>query len=316
MMSADSGFRYTAVPLRRCPEPMGISEGSLWMGSCFTENLGPWLASLGYPVCSNPFGVIYHPLMMEKLLFSTPEDIRQYHFCREGVWQNFLLGQPFACQSEQELDKLIAEAAEQCQRSLENSKWLLLTFGTAFLHEHQHLGPVGKCHKQPAELFTKRLSTVEEISALWKIAIEKLRNLRPGLRIVLSLSPVRHSRDGMEENSVSKSTLRLAIEELRMRLPSVYYFPAFELMNDELRDYRFYSSDLVHPSGEAVDFLRHQFEVRFLREEENELRRLAADIIRMREHRPFTSWSAEADRRIQVLKNKEDQLKALRKNTP
>lgn len=313
-MSAESAFRFTPVPLRKCPDPMGISEGSLWIGSCFTENLGPWLASLGYPVCSNPFGVVYHPLIMEKLLFAAAEDFSPYHFCREGVWHNFLLGQPFACKSEQELNEMIAIAAENCRKALENSKWLLLTFGTAFLHEHQLLGPVGKCHKQPSEYFFKKLSTVEEISTLWKKAIEKLRSIRPGLRIVLSLSPVRHSRDGMEENTLSKSLLRLAIEEICSSFPSVYYFPAFELMNDELRDYRFYAGDLVHPSLEAIDFLRHQFELRFLRAEEEELRRLAAEIIRMRQHRPLAVWSAEADRWTQVLKNKEQQLESLRKN--
>lgn len=313
-MSAESAFRYTPVPLRKCPEAMGISEGSLWMGSCFTENLSPWLASLGYPVCSNPFGVVYHPLVMEKLLFATEAEFIPYHFCREGVWQNFLLGMPFACQSEHELNEMIAKAAESCRKALENSSWLLLTFGTAFLYEHKTLGPVGKCHKQPSEHFTKRLSTVEEISTLWKSAIEKLRNIRPGLRILLSLSPVRHSRDGMEENTLSKAVLRLAIEEIRSSTPSVYYFPAFELMNDELRDYRFYAADLLHPSAEAVDFLRKQFELRFLRAEDEAIRKLSSEIIRMRQHRPFAAWSEEADRWQEGLKNREEQLEFFRKN--
>ena len=296
-MSAEyNPFRRTPVAMRQCPEPIGKKEHSLWLGSCFTENLGPWLSSLGYPVLANPFGVIFHPLIMGKLLFSDLTEIQSYNFCKEGVWLNFLLGSPFAAASEEELNEQIHQASSACRQHLESADWLVLTFGTAFIYQHEVRGMVGKCHKLPAREFEKCLSSIEEIASSWKAWILKLRESNPGLRILLSLSPVRHSRDGLEENALSKSILRLAIEEIKTGLPSVYYFPAWEIMNDELRDYRFYGTDLVHPTEEAVDYLRQHFEQRFLRAEDEKARRLAEEILMMEKHRPMASWSLEADR--------------------
>ncbi len=296
-MSAENNpFRRTPVALRPCPEPIGRKEHSLWLGSCFTENLGPWLSSLGYPVLANPFGVIFHPLIMGKLLFSVLSEIQSYNFCKEGVWLNFLLGSHFAAPSEEMLNEQIHQASSACRQQLESADWLVLTFGTGFLYRHETLGTVGKCHKLPAREFEKSLSSIEEIASSWKSWILQLRENNPSLRILLSLSPVRHSRDGLEENALSKSILRLAIEEIRTSLPSAYYFPAWEIMNDELRDYRFYEKDLVHPSEDAVDYLRQQFEQRFLRAEDEKARRLAEEIQMMEKHRPMASWSPEAER--------------------
>jgi hypothetical protein len=294
MTSADAAFRTTPVPLRICPEPMRIRVKSLWMGSCFTSNLGPWLSSLGYPVLSNPFGVVFNPLVMEKLLTGNPEDFFPYNFERQGVWLNFLLGTPFFARDEETLCKQISEASAECQNWLQEAGWLVLTFGTAFHYQHSAVGMVGKCHKLPGNQFIKIRNSVSEISCVWTEAILKLRSKNPSLKLLFTLSPVRHSRDGMEENMVSKSILRLAIEELCAGLPSVHYFPAFELMNDELRDYRFYASDLVHPSEDAIRFLRKQFESRFLKPEEAALRDLAEEIERMEQHRPQADWSTEA----------------------
>jgi hypothetical protein len=290
---------------------MAISDKSLWLGSCFTENMGPWLADLGYPVLSNPFGVVYHPLMMEKLLAGNQADFFRYNFEREGVWHNFLLGAPFLAADENALKQQISEASERCRLALEKTDWLVLTFGTAFLYHHQEMGAVGKCHRMPSGLFEKKLSSVDEIVSQWKLLIENLRRTNPGLRVLLSLSPVRHSRDGMEENAVSKSILRLAIFELCRQLPSIFYFPAFELMNDELRDYRFYAADLVHPSAEAVEYLRRQFEMRFLRSEDAPLRRLAEEILRLEKHRPQAPWSVEAIRWREFLDEKKRQYSDL-----
>jgi hypothetical protein len=294
MTSADAAFRTTPVPLRICPVPIGMGEKSLWMGSCFTSNLGLWLSSLGYPVLSNPFGVVFHPLVMEKLLTGNPEDFFPYNFERQGVWLNFLLGTPFFARDEETLCRQISEASTQCRSWLQESNWLVLTFGTAFHYRHPQAGMVGKCHKLPGSQFEKKRNSVSEISGVWTEAILKLRSQNPSLKLLFTLSPVRHSRDGMEENMVSKSILRLSIEELCTALPSVYYFPAFELMNDELRDYRFYASDLVHPSEEAIRFLRKQFEARFLKPDESELRQLGEEIQRMEQHRPQAEWTMDA----------------------
>jgi hypothetical protein len=158
------------------------------------------------------------------------------------------------------------------------------------------------------------MSSPEEISQCWKDAIARLRSSNPSLRVLLSLSPVRHSRDGLEENALSKATLRLAIEELRTSLPAVYYFPAWEIMNDELRDYRFYHQDLVHPSEEAIDYLRKKFELAFLREDEAKFRRLTEEINQMEQHRPAWPWSEEGRRWKNRLEIKRAEWNSLKKN--
>ena len=309
MSDESNPFRRTSLKLRICPEPMGRLEKSLWLGSCFTDNLGPWLAGLKYPVVSNPFGVVFHPLIMRQLLLAGEDDFRAFHFQREDVWLNFLLGTPFAAATENELDQQIFSARQQCREQLNQADWLVLTFGTAFLFHHRKLGPVGKCHKIPSSVFEKRMSTVEEISMGWESALKEIRKSNPGLRVILSLSPVRHSRDGLEENAISKATLRLAIEYLKTRLPGVYYFPAWEIMNDELRDYRFYGSDLVHPSEEAILYLKSAFEKAFLRNEDEPFRRLTGEILQMESHRPAAAWSAEAQRWKQTLEKRKAELK-------
>lgn len=312
MMSAEQNpFRRTILNLRPCPEPIGFQDKSLWLGSCFTENMAPWLSRLGYPAMTNPFGVIYHPLIMEKLLFSSEADIQSYNFLREDVWLNYLLGAPFAAESEQELNLQTAKAVQLCRQHLEDSNWLVLTFGTAFLYHHHKLGPVGKCHKIPAEHFEKRMSSVEEISWSWMRAIQEIRKSNPGLRVLFSLSPVRHSRDGLEENALSKATLLLAINTIRTQLPGIFYFPAWEIMNDELRDYRFYAPDLVHPSEEAIRYLRACFEKAFLRKDEDKIRRLGEEIYLLESHRPAADWTKEAITHRQMLESKKAELRKL-----
>jgi hypothetical protein len=309
MKSIEPAFRHTPAAIRICPESILLKQKSLWMGSCFTENMSPWLQGLGYEIESNSFGVVYHPMMILKLLHARADELFPYSFERDGVWLNFLTGSAFAARSESELSDQLVQAAERCQSALRESNWLVLTFGSAFLYHHHALGPVGKCHKLPASGFEKKLSSVGEISQAWVSAIEFIRKQKPDLKVLLSLSPVRHSRDGLEENAVSKSILRVSISEICRRLPSIYYFPAWEIMTDELRDYRFYAADLVHPSGEAIAYLQQQFELRFLHPEEGKIRQLARELQQLRQHRPQAEWSPAYRQWQEHIQEKEELLR-------
>jgi HPt (histidine-containing phosphotransfer) domain-containing protein len=139
--------------------------------------------------------------------------------------------------------------------SLKKASHLVLTLGTAWLYRHRELGKVANCHKQPAALFEKKLSSLEELeNGLWPV-LSMLTQLHPNLQIILTLSPIRHTKEGIAENQLSKSLLRVLCAQLEQQLEAVTYFPAYEILVDELRDYRFYKSDLVHPSEEAENYI-------------------------------------------------------------
>jgi hypothetical protein len=239
-------------------------ESMLWMGSCFVESMSEYLKRFQYQALVNPYGVVFHPLVLQRLLDFGLAELSQTNFEKDGVWQNFMLGAPFVGKIENELNRKIGIAYAQIQEKVKSIDWLVMTWGTAFWYEHEEYGMVGKCHKFPQTRFKKRLSNVDEIVKNWSIKIKKLRSLNKELKIILTVSPVRHTRDTLEGNSVSKSTLRLAIQQLTEQFDFVHYFPAYEIVIDELRDYRFFEKDLIHPNKEAVGYIWEQFSKQFL----------------------------------------------------
>jgi lysophospholipase L1-like esterase len=140
-------------------------------------------------------------------------------------------------------------------QSLKKASHLVLTLGTAWLYQHKEFGRVANCHKQPAALFEKKLSALDDLALELESVLKKLLQQNPNLKIILTLSPVRHTKDGISENQLSKSLLRVLCAQLEQHMEAVTYFPAYEIMVDELRDYRFYKSDLIHPSEEAENYI-------------------------------------------------------------
>ena len=256
-------------------------------------------------------GVVFHPLVIRQLLQMTEPEFLSHSFEKDGVWQNYWLGHPFHGRHQEELNHQIRQAHVQLQESLQKSSWLVMTWGTAFWYDHQTLGMVGKCHKQPQSGFTKKRSNPAELVALWKEEILRLREQNPTLKILLTLSPVRHTRDGLEENAVSKSALRVAIQQLQEELPEVYYFPAYEMMLDELRDYRFYDRDLIHPNAEAVSHIWNRFSALWLDPEEVKQNELIREVLQLENHRPLISYGKEFDTWQAVLEKKKAGLKSV-----
>jgi hypothetical protein len=181
-----------------------------------------------------------------------------------------------------------------------------MTWGTAFWYEHKAIGLVGKCHKFPQTLFQKRISTVEEIVECWKVQIEKLRFLNPDLKVILTLSPVRHTRDTLEGNAVSKSTLRLAIHKLSQKFDFVFYFPAYEIVMDELREYRFFEKDMIHPSKEAVGYIWAQFSNQFLDQEEQKTNLLIQSLELEETHKSNVNYGLDYEKFRAALEIKKE----------
>jgi hypothetical protein len=233
----------------------------LTLGSCFAEHIGQKLLDFKWQGLNAPFGTLFHPLALSRLLrlaeaeAALDEGLFVEH---DGAVFHHDLHSRFYAGDTATLQMKWRDLASQVRRILSLSPCVLLTLGTAWVYERKKDGQiVANCHKQPADHFHKRLLTREEIQG----ALEDVLNVLPSASpLIVSLSPVRHTRDTMTGNALSKSLLLVAIHEFRVQhADRVRYFPAYEIMLDDLRDYRFYEADMIHPSAEAVDYIWEKF---------------------------------------------------------
>ena len=267
------------------------------LGSCFAENIGNKLKNVYFETDINPFGVLYNPvsisnsieLLLRKKVF-TNEDIFEYN----SLWQSFLHSSPFTDISAEECLNKMNSRLNFSAEFLQNTQILLITFGTARVFEEKKSGRVvSNCHKLPATDFIRRRLTVEEIVNDYNELIIKLKSVYPTINIIFSVSPIRHWKDGAHENNISKSILIMAIDELQKLNDKVYYFPAFEIQMDELRDYRFYASDMLHPSEVAVDYIWSRFSETYFTDGTQQLKKRLERLVADRNHRPFQPDSIE-----------------------
>ncbi|MDF5691578.1 GSCFA domain-containing protein [Aquirufa aurantiipilula] len=239
----------------------------LSIGSCFAENMGKRMENLPINILNQPFGTLFHPNAILKALqtdkLSPIELVNQ-----QGIWLHPDYHSSLCAADPSDLMELIQQRQQKVKKSLGQSQYLLITWGTAYYYWDKKLKrPIANCHKQSANSFEKRLSSVEEIIQPYQEFIQKISKKNPDLRIILTVSPVRHTKDGIPENSVSKAVLRLAAETLKNLFPQVDYFPAYEIMLDELRDYRFYASDMIHPNDTAEEYIWQKFTECYFSEE-------------------------------------------------
>lgn len=241
------------------------------LGSCFTQNIARRMTEYGWENFCGA-GTLYNPLsigrVLELLAFSDnplPE-IEQSLFEREGFIHSWLFDSHFSRATQEEIHAKLSETSASLRRSLGEAQALIVTFGTAwcyFLKEMEEY-VVSNCHKMPQTLFDRRRVTVAEIADRWTTLCGRLRESYPELKVIFTVSPVRHLKDGFEGNARSKATLLLAVEEICEAAENALYFPAYEIMNDDLRDYRFYANDLVHPSEQGVEYIWEIFRATYV----------------------------------------------------
>ncbi|MDE7414007.1 MAG: GSCFA domain-containing protein [Muribaculaceae bacterium] len=264
------------------PRPAAFSLSPLcpvvMLGSCFSENIAGCMRNSLWDAV-NPCGTLYNPVSianaLELFLFSESfeDDAESSLFLHtDGFWHSFLFDSKVCRMSKEETLSAIEERRKLINEKLKDAQALFITFGTSIVYalkDPQRFSPgiVSNCHKLPSDRFSRFRMSVSEIANLWIGLAEKIRNLFPGLNIVFTVSPVRHLKDGFEGNSHSKAVLLLAVEEICETLPFCSYFPAYEILNDDLRDYRFYSSDLTHPSTQAVDYIWQLFKDTYINKE-------------------------------------------------
>jgi hypothetical protein len=242
---------------------ISLNNPFLTLGSCFADGIGRRLRENKFSVLPNPFGTIYNPHAIHKLLHyaiadKTPPD--NTYLNHNEVFLNYDFHSEFSALSQAELVEKIETSINTTHAFLKNASHLILTYGTAWIYERRDTSEiVANCHKKPSAEFTKSLLTQKKVIESFQNVYSALKTFNPSLKIILTVSPVRHLKDTLELNSVSKSVLRLACHTLSTTYTDVEYFPAYEIMLDDLRDYRFYKEDMIHPTEEAVDYIWSAF---------------------------------------------------------
>jgi GSCFA family len=249
---------------------ISYNEPIFCIGSCFASNLSQKL-NINKFIAYDGFGTVFNPLSIFELLrwvIHPEKNIwkkSNYFLDCEGGTLHYGFHSHFYATSQPKLEQYLEDFLTESRQDLQKSRWLVITLGTAwayFLKEQDLL--VANCHKQPAILFDKKLLSLSFISQAFEDLIQDLRAFNPDLEIILTVSPVRHTKDGLCNNAVSKSLLRLFCHDAVDRHSNVHYFPSYELMVDDLRDYRFYTSDLIHPNQIAIDYIWEKFVENFV----------------------------------------------------
>jgi hypothetical protein len=275
----------------------------LSMGSCFSENIGERLLDYKFSVIVNPYGILFNPIAIAQSLRQII-DYRKFSesdiFYYNQRWQSFFHHGRFANIDKKTCLNDINTAIKQTHQHIQNLDYLMLTLGTANVFVHKKSNQiVANCHKVPSSEFERKRLAINEITADFEPIFNQLKTINPNLKIIFTVSPIRHIRDGLVENQRSKATLLLAVDELVKKYDFVSYFPAYELVLDDLRDYRFFKDDMIHPSKLAIDYVWDYFKKTYFSEKTSELNRQIDRLIQAKNHRPFEERSESHQKFIQ-----------------
>lgn len=283
----------TVVPVKAINKQITYDDKILSLGSCFAVNMSEKFKSFQFQSIVNPFGILFHPIAIERILEYasngyefTENDV----FCYNEVWSSFIAHSDM---NELEQDDIVTKLNVKLfdlQVALKESSVVAITFGTAWVYEHNETGVVvANCHKVPQFNFTKRLLTYQELLNSYLKIIKLVKEINPGIEIIFTISPVRHFKDGIVENQRSKSLLFTALHDAieQVGVSSINYFPSYEIMMDELRDYRFYKADMLHPNEQAVDYIWERFVNAYIHPDMVAVMQKVQEVQKGLNHRPF-----------------------------
>ncbi len=299
----------TEIEIHPCKDKISHSNRIVTIGSCFADNVVAKMTAGGLWVMANPLGEVFNPqsvaATITRLSEGTPfraDELRQ----RGDVWFSYDAHGVFDGTNREAVLNRLNEAVEQGHKALAEADTVVVTLGTAWVFEHNG-EVVANCHKMPSREFVRRRLSVEEAAGC---IIRLAEGCLEGKRIILTVSPVRHLADGLEGNAVSKAVLRLAAEQVVERCPNVEYFPAYEIVLDDLRDYRFVGPDLVHPSQEAVNYVWERFGECYFTPRTTELYHRVEALRRAAQHRPLHPDSEEWTRFKATMLRQAEALRA------
>ena len=303
----------TAIPLKNDSPQIGYTSNLLLLGSCFAEHLASKLTYYKFQNISNPFGILFNPLAIEKLLYCSLERLRYTEnelFYLNGLWHCFDAHSDLSRTSNKEALEVLNKALDYTHEQLLEATHIIITLGTAWVYRHMESGMVvANCHKFPQREFTKELLSVEEITMALKNILSLLTAANSNLTVIFTVSPVRHLKDGFVENNRSKAHLITAIHSL-VDGKAARYFPSYELVMDELRDYRYYARDMVHPNELAIDYVWERFKEVWIDAHSFPIMEAVDQVQKGLKHRPLHPESENHKDFIKNLKSRIAELKS------
>ncbi len=303
-------FRLALTP-REFEYKINHNHSLFLAGSCFTEQIGAKLSYHKFKTIDNPHGILFNPISIahsistyiQKKMYSS-DDL----FFENELWGSWDHHTRFSNINKEDCLIKINESQSRAHAFLKTADWLMITLGSSFVYELSSSRVVANCHKVPADKFKKRLLSSEAIQSALKKMLDELKEFNPSIKVIFTISPVRHLRDGFIENNRSKANLINAVHELVNEASSVFYFPSYELIIDDLRDYRFFAEDMVHPNYAATNYVWEKFIDSSIDEPSKKIMKEIAAINIARNHKPFNPTSKQHQQFLDTYRKKVLQL--------
>lgn len=304
----------TQIPLKKETKNLINYDSNIFLlGSCFSENIGNKLSHFKFQSIQNPFGILFHPKAIETLITNavnqkvySSEDV----FLQNEVWHSFDVHSSLSSENDKSLLKKINSAISVTNKKLKEASHIIITLGTSWVYRFIETDTiVANCHKIPQKKFLKELLTVDEITKILSTILVLLKSINKNIHITFTVSPIRHLKDGFVENTQSKSNLISAIHTILVDT-NVSYFPSYEIMMDELRDYRFYAEDMIHPNKTAINYIWEKFvDTRFSEESLPTMKEIEA-IQKGILHRPFHEKSEQHQHFLEKIVKRKEKIKS------
>ena len=297
-------------PIKPIDLKLTFAKEVLLIGSCFSDEMGASFRSSGFHVCDNPFGTIFHPAAIARVLSDAINDVLSVDLLTRGdLYFSWGASGKLYATDEGVLRKKVLSTRQEIKKILSEAELAVITFGTAWAYVLNDSGKiVANCHKVPQDRFSRKLSEVNEMVSEWQNLVKQIKELNPDIQIIFTVSPVRHVRDGLVENNRSKARLIELVHSLSE--DQVHYFPSYEILIDELRDHRYFASDLVHPSKEATAYVWERFKEYLFDTNTAEAVVSVEKVKRSMAHKSLYPGSAEEVKRREALMHAKDILES------
>lgn len=307
----------TQIPILKNNHPIDYDSRVVSLGSCFAVNISEKLRHFKFSTTLNPFGILFHPQALNKFITTVSEKkniTEKELFFHNECWHSFDVHSELSHPDQQQLINVLNERILESYAAITAASHVIITLGTAWIYRNNDSGEiVANCHKVPQKHFKKEILSIEAIIANLQDCIRAINEMNPEAQVIFTISPVRHSKDGFVENQRSKAHLIAALQAV-LHQPlfenKTYYFPSYEVMMDELRDYRFYAEDMIHPSALAIDYIWSKFQEASIAEACYPVMKRVDAIQKSLAHRPFYSGSESHQKFIKDLHNKISQLES------
>jgi hypothetical protein len=307
----------TIIPIKQSANPIDYSSQLLLLGSCFAENMGEKFEYFKFQAGVNPFGIIFNPISIEKLIDRvvnqkpfTEQDV----FLQNDLWHCFEVHSELSNPNKEALLIHLNELLNQTHFQISKLTHFQITYGTSWVYRHKLSNEiVANCHKVPQREFEKELLSVEQMQSSIQNTIALVQKINPTCHFIFTISPVRHTKDGFIENQQSKAHLITALHVSSSQLATSSYFPSYEIMMDELRDYRFYTEDMLHPNQTAIDYIWMCFFENYIDEKEFKTMQEVCNIQKALHHKPF---NPESESHQKFLKNLNLKILKIKQSLP